>query len=85
VVSKVPLSAIFLSATFPVLGGTCLFLAAGRLDIAPFWEYLAFCAVAAFLSLLVIDPGLLRERMKPGGESLNPAYYILGGLMFTSH
>ncbi len=62
---------------FCALIGLLLFGCAGRADIAAFWEYL-FVSVAGFsFAALLIDPELLQERVRPGGEPLKFRYYAL--------
>lgn len=54
-----------------------LFGCAGRFDIAPFWEYLVTCTVSFTVAACVIDPELLQERVRPGGQPLKFRYYAL--------
>jgi protein-S-isoprenylcysteine O-methyltransferase Ste14 len=56
-----------------------LFGSAGRFDIVSFWIYLAILAAVTLLALLIIDPELWRERMRPAGLPLDRRY------MFLSH
>jgi hypothetical protein len=63
-----PVSAYVQSAIFLILAAVALFAAAGTLAILGFWLYLAILAAIIVASLLALDPGLLRERMRPGGH-----------------
>jgi protein-S-isoprenylcysteine O-methyltransferase Ste14 len=63
-----PISAYVQSAIFLVLAAVALFASAGTVAIAGFWVYLAIFAAIFVASLLWLDPGLLRERMRPGGR-----------------
>jgi protein-S-isoprenylcysteine O-methyltransferase Ste14 len=54
-----------------------LFGSAGRLDILPFWEYLAASAGACLASIVFVEPDLWRERARPKGKRLHPGYYLL--------
>jgi protein-S-isoprenylcysteine O-methyltransferase Ste14 len=63
-----PVSAYVQSAIFLILTAVALFAAAGTLAILGFWLYLAILATIVVASLLSLDPGLLRERMRPGGQ-----------------
>ena len=63
-----PVSAYVQSAIFLVLAALALFASAGTLAILGFWLYLAILAAIIVASLLALDPGLLRERMRPGGQ-----------------
>jgi protein-S-isoprenylcysteine O-methyltransferase Ste14 len=61
-------SAYLKSALFVVGAAAALFVAAGTVAIASFWAYLAILAVVMIVSFAALDPGLLRERMRPGGR-----------------
>ena len=61
-------SAYLQSALFLVLAAVALFASAGTVSILGFWVYLSILAAIILASLLVLDPGLLRERMRPGGK-----------------
>jgi hypothetical protein len=63
-----PVSAYVQSAIFLILAAVALFASAGTLAIIGFWLYLAVLAAIIVASLLALDPGLLQERMRPGGE-----------------
>ena len=63
-----PVSAYVQSTIFLILAAVALFAAAGTLAILGFWLYLAILATIVVASLLSLDPGLLRERMRPGGQ-----------------
>jgi hypothetical protein len=60
-----PVSAYEQSAIFLILAAVALFAAAGTIAILGFWLYLAILAAIIVVSLLALDPGLLRERMRP--------------------
>ena len=61
-------SAYVQSAIFLILAAVALFAGAGTIAILGFWLYLAILAAIIVASLLALDPGLLRERMRPGGQ-----------------
>jgi protein-S-isoprenylcysteine O-methyltransferase Ste14 len=63
-----PVSAYVQSAIFLVLAALALFASAGTFAILGFWLYLAIFAAIIVASLLALDPDLLRERMRPGGQ-----------------
>lgn len=63
-----PISAYFQSALFLIGAAVALFASAGTFAIAAFWVYLAIFAAAFAASFLLLDPGLMRERMRPGGN-----------------
>ena len=58
--------------------GAILFGSAGRVDIPEFWVYVAALAGVTVIELLVIDPDLVQERMRPGGKPLPAGYWLLG-------
>jgi protein-S-isoprenylcysteine O-methyltransferase Ste14 len=63
-----PVTAYIQSAAFLIAAAVALFGAAGTIDIPGFWIYLAIFAAVLVASFLALDPGLLRERMRPGGQ-----------------
>jgi protein-S-isoprenylcysteine O-methyltransferase Ste14 len=64
-----PVSAYFQSALFLIGAAVALFASAGTFAIAAFWVYLAIFAAVFVASFAMLDPGLLRERMRPGGKA----------------
>jgi len=66
--NSMPLSAYFQSALFLIGAAAALFASAGTFAIASFWIYLAIWAVVFVASFAMLDPGLLQERMRPGGR-----------------
>jgi protein-S-isoprenylcysteine O-methyltransferase Ste14 len=63
-----PLSAYVQSTIFLFLAAAALFVSAGTLAVPSFWLYLAILGTVTIASLATLDPGLVRERMRPGGE-----------------
>jgi protein-S-isoprenylcysteine O-methyltransferase Ste14 len=63
-----PAMAYVQSAAFLAVAAVALFGAAGTIAILSFWIYLAILAAIFVVSFLGLDPGLLRERMRPGGQ-----------------
>jgi protein-S-isoprenylcysteine O-methyltransferase Ste14 len=61
------ISAYLQSALFLILTAAALFASAGTVAILGFWLYLSIFAAIILASLLTLDPGLLRERLRPGG------------------
>jgi len=59
-----------------------LFGAAGRIDIVEFWVYVAVLAAVSALSLAVLDPDLMQERMRPGGHHVGLRFLPAIILMF---
>ena len=48
------------------LPGAALFASAGRWDLPWFWAYLGVFGASAVIGLLLVDPSLVRERLRPG-------------------
>ena len=63
-----PVSAYVQSVFFFVVATVALFASAGTIHIPIFWLYLAILAAVMLASFIVLDPGLVRERMRPGGQ-----------------
>jgi protein-S-isoprenylcysteine O-methyltransferase Ste14 len=53
-----------------------LFASAGRLDIIEFWFWLAGLTAICVGTILLIEPDLVRERMRPGGKRPTPGYWL---------
>ena len=67
-----PVSAYIQAALFVLLNAVALFAAAGTIKILGFWVYVAIFAAVMVASFAFLDPGLLRERMRPGGQRPPP-------------
>ena len=63
-----PVSAYIQAALFVLFNAVVLFAAAGTVEIPGFWVYVAIFAAVMAASFAFLDPGLLRERMHPGGQ-----------------
>ena len=63
-----PVSAYIQAALFVLATAVALFAAAGTIEIFGFWFYVAIFAAMMVASFAFLDPGLLRERMRPGGQ-----------------
>ncbi len=63
-----PVSVYLQAALLVILAALALFASAGTVAIAGFWIYLAIFAAVMAVSFAILDPGLLRERMRPGGQ-----------------
>ena|SRR5579862_3563310 len=70
------------SVGFLAVAGALLFGTAGRIDLWNFWIFLAILALVFAISLTVIDPDLMRERMRPGGRSAPVALLLAVTVMF---
>ena len=63
-----PVFAYLQAAGFVGFAGVALFASAGTPAILSFWVYLAILAAVMAAAFLWLDPGLLQERMLPGGK-----------------
>src|SRR3984885_9251260 len=80
--AAMPLSAYIQAAVFWILAAVALFVSAGTVAIAGFWIYLAIFAAVFVASFLALDPGLLRERMRPGGQKPPVALRLFSLVLF---
>ena len=78
----VRLQASLQSLVFLLLLAGTLFGAAGRIDIIEFWVYVAILAAVSVLSLSVLDPDLMQERMRPGGQRVGLRFLPIIVIMF---
>src|SRR5262249_28948048 len=69
---------------FLIVAGVLLFASAGTFSIPAFWLYLGILAVVFIVSFMVLDPELLHERMRPGGNPL-PLGVMLATVVFSLH
>jgi protein-S-isoprenylcysteine O-methyltransferase Ste14 len=79
-----PISVYFQAAGFVVLAAVALFASAGTMAIPGFWIYLAIFATIMLGPVATLDPGLLCERMRPGGKR-PPLGLRLFTLVFLLH
>jgi protein-S-isoprenylcysteine O-methyltransferase Ste14 len=63
-----PISAYLQAGLFVALAAVALFGSAGTIEILGFWVYVAIFAAVMVASFTLLDPELLRERMRPGGR-----------------
>src|SRR6516162_5159986 len=77
-----PVSAYLEAGLFVVAAAAALFAAAGTVAIPGFWVYLAIFAVVMIVSFAALDPDLLRERMRPGGQKPPLALRVFSLVLF---
>jgi len=75
-----PISAYIQSVLFVVMVAVTRFASAGTIATPGFWIYVAIYAFAFALSFAIVDPSLLRERVRPGGK-LVPVMEFFGMLI----
>ena len=79
-----PRSAMPSVAVMVLVCGVVLFGSAGRLDIIEFWCWLVELAAISVATLLLIEPDLVRERMRPGGRRPSLGYWVSTLLFFVT-
>jgi protein-S-isoprenylcysteine O-methyltransferase Ste14 len=78
-----PVSAYVQSVAFLVLAAVALFASAGTITIATYWVYLGIFAGVFLVSILQLDPDLVRERMRPGGKRPPLVLLLITGVLFA--
>jgi protein-S-isoprenylcysteine O-methyltransferase Ste14 len=78
-----PVAAYIEAALFVILTAVALFAAAGTLALPGFWIYLAIFAAIMIASFAFLDPDLLKERMRPGGQKPPLALRLFGLVLFA--
>ena len=63
-----PVSAYLRAFALLICAGIALFASAGTIAIAAFWMYLAILSAVFVAAFVLLDRGLLQERMRPGGK-----------------
>jgi hypothetical protein len=66
--TTIRLKASVQTLVFVIMLAATLFGSAGRFDIIEFWDYIAIVVAVSVLSLVILDPDLMQERMQPGGR-----------------
>jgi protein-S-isoprenylcysteine O-methyltransferase Ste14 len=64
-------------AGFLVVTGALLFGCAGRWNLPMFWAYLGVWVAAMVVAMLVVDPTLIQERLRPGAGGRDYATVVL--------
>jgi protein-S-isoprenylcysteine O-methyltransferase Ste14 len=65
-----PVSAYLRAVALLICAAAALFAPAGSFAILIFWEYLAILCLVFIVSFIMLDRGLLQERMRPGGKPI---------------
>ena len=65
--------------------GLLLFGTAGRLDLPWFWALLAAHSLMMLVGLNIIDPGLKKERLRPGGPGLDRGFRPMLLILALAH
>jgi protein-S-isoprenylcysteine O-methyltransferase Ste14 len=73
---RMPRSAMPSIAIMMAVCAVVLFGAAGRIDIIEFWSWLVELAAICVATVLLIEPDLVRERMRPAGQRPSPGYWL---------
>jgi hypothetical protein len=78
-----PISAYIQSVLFVVMIAVALSASAGTIAIPGFWIYVAIYTFVFVLSLVIPDPALLEERMRPGGKRVPVALRVFTVILFV--
>jgi protein-S-isoprenylcysteine O-methyltransferase Ste14 len=78
-----PVSAYVQTVVFFILMAVTLFGSTGTTDIPVFWVYLAIFGAVFIASFAILDPGLIRERMRPGGQKPPRALWLFSLVLFV--
>jgi hypothetical protein len=81
--TTIRLKASVQTLVFVIMLAATLFGSAGRFDIIEFWVYIAIVAAVSALSLAILDPDLMQERMRPGGRRVGWHFLPLTVLIFV--
>ena len=73
---RMPRSTLPSIAIMTMICAAVLFGSAGRMDIIEFWCWLLELATISVATVLLIEPDLVRERMRPGGQRPSPGYWL---------
>ena len=65
-----PVSAYLRAVALLIWSACALFAPAGSFAILSFWLYLAILSLVFIASFVMLDRGLLQERMRPGGKPM---------------
>jgi protein-S-isoprenylcysteine O-methyltransferase Ste14 len=71
-------------AAFMAVAGALLFGCAGRWDLPMFWAYLGVWAASGLVGIFVADPGLIKERVRPGPGGKDYATAIIATPFWVS-
>ena len=78
-----PISAYLRAAVLLISAAGALFGSAGSLAIPTFWVYWAILAVVFVAAFMLLDRGLLQERMRPGGRPTPLGLRLLNVVLFA--
>jgi protein-S-isoprenylcysteine O-methyltransferase Ste14 len=78
-----PISAYLRAAVLLIAAAGALFGSAGSLAIPTFWVYWAILAVVFVAAFVLLDRGLLQERMRPGGRPTPLGLRLLNVVLFA--
>jgi protein-S-isoprenylcysteine O-methyltransferase Ste14 len=78
-----PVSAYLRAVALLICAAAALFASAGSLAIPSFWLYWTILCLAFVASFVMLDRGLLQERMRPGGKPIPLGLRLLNVVLFT--
>jgi hypothetical protein len=78
-----PISAYLRAVALLICAAAALFASAGSFAILNFWLYLVILGLVFIISFVMLDRGLLQERMRPGGRPIPLALRLLNLVLFV--
>ena len=78
-----PVSAYLRAVALLICAAAALFASAGSFAILSFWLYLAILGLVFIASFVMLDRGLLQERMRPGGGPIPLGLRLLNGVLLV--
>jgi protein-S-isoprenylcysteine O-methyltransferase Ste14 len=76
-------SAYLRAVALLICAAAALFASAGSFAILSFWLYLAILGLVFIASFVMLDRGLLQERMRPGGGPIPLGLRLLNGVLLV--
>jgi len=78
-----PVSAYLRAVALLICAAAVLFASAGNFAILSFWLYLVILGLVFIASFVMLDRGLLQERMRPGGKPIPLGLRLLNVVMLV--
>jgi protein-S-isoprenylcysteine O-methyltransferase Ste14 len=78
-----PVSTYLRAVALLIFAAAALFGSAGSFAIAEFWAYLAILVAVFIAAFMILDRGLLQERMRPGGRPTPLGLRLVNVILFA--
>ncbi len=70
---------------FPAIAGGIIFIAAGRMDLPAVWGIIGLLAAFMVGMMVVADPGMIRERVRPGTGNQDRFTQPVSAVLLLAH